>query len=135
MLVFVAGSLLHTAWSHCFPLPCRFSPYEWYDAHPCNPGSEVVENNFTLLNSFWFGMGSLMQQGVCLLSPGPSHPRKVAFLPSGSFDLSKVSLRPLITYQKAHTEKPLVHALTPRFTACSTALDRARICSYQRPRH
>ncbi|CAG6014737.1 unnamed protein product [Menidia menidia] len=33
----------------------RFSPYEWYDAHPCNPGSDVVENNFTLLNSFWFG--------------------------------------------------------------------------------
>lgn len=53
-------------------LPCpprRFSPYEWYDAHPCNPGSEVVENNFTLLNSFWFGMGSLMQQGMCP-SPG-----------------------------------------------------------------
>lgn len=48
---------------------CRFSPYEWYDAHPCNPGSEVVENNFTLLNSFWFGMGSLMQQGTC------PHPR------------------------------------------------------------
>lgn len=41
----------------------RFSPYEWYDAHPCNPGSDVVENNFTLLNSFWFGVGSLMQQG------------------------------------------------------------------------
>ncbi|KAM4567435.1 glutamate receptor ionotropic, kainate 3 isoform 1-T1 [Fundulus diaphanus] len=40
----------------------RFSPYEWYDAHPCNPGSDVVENNFTLLNSFWFGVGSLMQQ-------------------------------------------------------------------------
>lgn len=51
----------------CFPL-CRFSPYEWYDAHPCNPGSEVVENNFTLLNSFWFGMGSLMQQGGCPVS-------------------------------------------------------------------
>ncbi|EGW00554.1 Glutamate receptor, ionotropic kainate 3, partial [Cricetulus griseus] len=45
----------------------RFSPYEWYDAHPCNPGSEVVENNFTLLNSFWFGMGSLMQQGSELM--------------------------------------------------------------------
>lgn len=43
---------------------CRFSPYEWYDAHPCNPGSDVVENNFTLLNSFWFGVGSLMQQGI-----------------------------------------------------------------------
>lgn len=53
------------------PSPCcRFSPYEWYDAHPCNPGSEVVENNFTLLNSFWFGMGSLMQQGMWPLPRG-----------------------------------------------------------------
>lgn len=23
----------------------------------------MVENNFTLLNSFWFGVGALMQQG------------------------------------------------------------------------
>ncbi|NXN99051.1 GRIK3 protein, partial [Rhinopomastus cyanomelas] len=45
----------------------RFSPYEWYDAHPCNPGSDVVENNFTLFNSFWFGMGALMQQGSELM--------------------------------------------------------------------
>ncbi|XP_072404646.1 glutamate receptor ionotropic, kainate 3 isoform X2 [Chiloscyllium punctatum] len=45
----------------------RFSPYEWYDAHPCNPGSDVVENNFTLLNSFWFGVGALMQQGSELM--------------------------------------------------------------------
>lgn len=54
----------------------RFSPYEWYDAHPCNPGSDVVENNFTLLNSFWFGMGALMQQGmyVSLPPPQPSPP-------------------------------------------------------------
>ncbi|XP_029475872.1 LOW QUALITY PROTEIN: glutamate receptor ionotropic, kainate 3 [Rhinatrema bivittatum] len=45
----------------------RFSPYEWYDAHPCNPGSDVVENNFTLLNSFWFAVGALMQQGSELM--------------------------------------------------------------------
>lgn len=25
-----------------------------------------MENNFTLLNSFWFGVGALMQQGSCL---------------------------------------------------------------------
>ncbi|KAG9492879.1 hypothetical protein GDO78_001045, partial [Eleutherodactylus coqui] len=45
----------------------RFSPYEWYDAHPCNPGTDVVENNFTLLNSFWFAVGALMQQGSELM--------------------------------------------------------------------
>ncbi|XP_016110710.1 glutamate receptor ionotropic, kainate 2-like [Sinocyclocheilus grahami] len=41
----------------------RFSPYEWYNPHPCNPDSDVLENNFTLLNSFWFGVGALMRQG------------------------------------------------------------------------
>ncbi len=41
----------------------RFSPYEWYNAHPCNPDTDEVENNFTLSNSFWFAVGTLMQQG------------------------------------------------------------------------
>lgn len=42
----------------------RFTPYEWYNPHPCNPDSDVVENNFTLINSVWFGVGALMQQGI-----------------------------------------------------------------------
>ena len=41
----------------------RFSPYEWYNPHPCNPDHGVVENIFTLSNSFWFAVGTLMQQG------------------------------------------------------------------------
>ncbi|KAM7133338.1 glutamate receptor ionotropic, kainate 1 [Molossus nigricans] len=45
----------------------RFTPYEWYDPHPCNPDSDMVENSFTLLNSFWFGIGALMQQGSELM--------------------------------------------------------------------
>lgn len=44
-------------------IPCRFTPYEWYDPHPCNPSSDVMENNFTLLNSLWFGVAALMRQG------------------------------------------------------------------------
>lgn len=45
----------------------RFSPYEWYNPHPCNSNSDVVENQFNILNSLWFTIGSLMQQGegVC----------------------------------------------------------------------
>lgn len=62
-----------------FVLFFRFSPYEWYDAHPCNPGSDVVENNFTLLNSFWFGIGSLMQQGTAP-PPSPTHPPPAAIV-------------------------------------------------------
>lgn len=45
-------------------LALRFTPYEWYNPHPCNPDSDVVENNFTLINSVWFGVGALMQQGL-----------------------------------------------------------------------
>jgi len=41
----------------------RFSPYEWYNPHPWNPDNTVLENIFTLSNSFWFAVGTLMQQG------------------------------------------------------------------------
>jgi hypothetical protein len=45
--------------------PCcaRFSPYEWYNPHPCIPETDCVENTFNLSNSFWFAIGTLMQQG------------------------------------------------------------------------
>ncbi|XP_036451150.1 glutamate receptor ionotropic, kainate 1 [Colossoma macropomum] len=45
----------------------RFTPYEWYNPHPCNPSSDVMENNFTLLNSLWFGVAALMRQGSELM--------------------------------------------------------------------
>ncbi|XP_064627648.1 glutamate receptor ionotropic, kainate 2-like isoform X6 [Lineus longissimus] len=41
----------------------RFSPFEWYNPHPCNPETDIVHNVFTLSNSFWFTVGTLMQQG------------------------------------------------------------------------
>lgn len=41
----------------------RFSPYEWYNPHPCNQDTDTVMNSFTLSNSFWFTVGTLMQQG------------------------------------------------------------------------
>ncbi|XP_060574773.1 glutamate receptor ionotropic, kainate 2-like isoform X2 [Ruditapes philippinarum] len=41
----------------------RFSPYEWTNPHPCNEDSDLVENQFTICNSLWFTIGSLMQQG------------------------------------------------------------------------
>ena len=42
----------------------RFSPYEWAHPHPCEDmGGLVYENDFTLPNSFWFAIGTLMQQG------------------------------------------------------------------------
>ncbi|XP_047523152.1 glutamate receptor ionotropic, kainate 2 isoform X1 [Pieris napi] len=41
----------------------RFSPYEWDNPRNCVDEPPVLENQFTLLNSLWFTIGSLMQQG------------------------------------------------------------------------
>ena len=41
----------------------RVSPYEWHNAHPCTAASDTTENQFSISNSFWFTIGTLMQQG------------------------------------------------------------------------
>ena len=41
----------------------RLSPYEWENPNPCQQEEDVLENNFNLPNSFFFTIGSLMQQG------------------------------------------------------------------------
>ncbi|GFQ84075.1 glutamate receptor ionotropic, kainate 2 [Trichonephila clavata] len=47
----------------------RLSPYEWI--HPRHrPNSELVANRFTLVNSLWFMMGSLMKRGCDFLPRG-----------------------------------------------------------------
>merc|ERR1712223_1039215 len=55
----------------------RFSPYEWDNPHPCNEEPEVLVNEFSLINSMWFTIGSLMQQGSDL-SPKAISTRMVA---------------------------------------------------------
>ncbi|XP_052810419.1 glutamate receptor ionotropic, kainate 2-like isoform X2 [Mya arenaria] len=57
----------------------RFTPYEWENPHPCDQESEEVENQFTILNSLWFTIGSLMQQG-CDIMPKAMSTRMVAIL-------------------------------------------------------
>lgn len=41
----------------------RICPYEWNNPYPCIEEPEELENQFTLQNSLWFTIGSLMQQG------------------------------------------------------------------------
>lgn len=41
----------------------RFSPYEWNNPHPCLAESDVVENQFSVSNSFWFITGTFLRQG------------------------------------------------------------------------
>ncbi|XP_049532370.1 glutamate receptor ionotropic, kainate 2 isoform X1 [Anopheles darlingi] len=55
----------------------RFTPYEWENPHPCNREPLFLENSFTLLNSLWFTIGSLMQQG-CDIAPKAVSTRMVA---------------------------------------------------------
>ena len=40
----------------------RFSPYEWNNPHPCEPESEIMENQFSVSNSFWFITGTFLRQ-------------------------------------------------------------------------
>ena len=42
---------------------CRFSPYECDNPHPCRTDQDILVNDFSLVNSMWFTIGSLMQQG------------------------------------------------------------------------
>ncbi|XP_046399579.1 glutamate receptor ionotropic, kainate 2-like [Ischnura elegans] len=41
----------------------RISPAEWNNPYPCIEEPDTLENQFSLKNSLWFTIGSLMQQG------------------------------------------------------------------------
>lgn len=44
--------------------PWRLTPYEWYNPHPCLKGRcNLLINQYSLGNSFWFPVGGFMQQG------------------------------------------------------------------------
>ncbi|ELK37824.1 Glutamate receptor, ionotropic kainate 2 [Myotis davidii] len=77
--------------------PLGFTPYEWYNPHPCSPDPDVVENSFTLLNSIWFGVGALMQQGAALTHENrdDARPRAVEGQPVPADLKSRIS-----TYEK-----------------------------------
>lgn len=59
-LYVLAAYVLVSLTIHCV---ARFSPYEWHNPHPCDRDNATVENQFTVANSFWFAIGTLMQQG------------------------------------------------------------------------
>ncbi|KAJ3590359.1 hypothetical protein NHX12_008311, partial [Muraenolepis orangiensis] len=45
-------------------LVARLTPYEWYNPHPClKGGCNLLINQYSLGNSFWFPVGGFMQQG------------------------------------------------------------------------
>ncbi|XP_025836785.1 glutamate receptor ionotropic, kainate 1-like [Agrilus planipennis] len=52
----------------------RFSPYEWNNPHPCHQDSDIVENQFSVSNSFWFITGTFLRQGSGL---NPKVPKRI----------------------------------------------------------
>ncbi|GLV43978.1 Kainate-type ionotropic glutamate receptor subunit 1D [Carabus blaptoides fortunei] len=50
----------------------RMSPGDWENPHPCNQDPEELENIWTLKNTLWLTLGSLMTQGCDILPKGLS---------------------------------------------------------------
>ncbi|KAJ3628095.1 hypothetical protein MTP99_015421 [Tenebrio molitor] len=50
--------------SLCFFVMGRLSPSEWTNPFPCVEEPEYLINQFSIRNSLWFTIGSLMQQGT-----------------------------------------------------------------------
>ncbi|XP_023163443.1 glutamate receptor ionotropic, kainate 1 isoform X2 [Drosophila hydei] len=44
-------------------LLAKLSPMEWRSIHPCDVDHLTISNQFTISDSFWFTIGTLMQQG------------------------------------------------------------------------
>ncbi|XP_065566794.1 glutamate receptor ionotropic, kainate 2-like [Artemia franciscana] len=61
--VWIWMSIAYVGVSVVLYMIARLSPYEWYNPYPCIEDPDVLENQFNLLNSMWFTLGSLMQQG------------------------------------------------------------------------
>ncbi|XP_065225870.1 glutamate receptor ionotropic, kainate 2-like isoform X1 [Planococcus citri] len=55
----------------------RLSPYDWESPHPCDSNVEELENALSLVNSLWFSLGSVLQQG-CDILPKATSSRIVA---------------------------------------------------------
>ena len=68
LMPFTAEVWMYVAFGYVFVslvlfVLARFDPYEWDNPYPCIEEPEELENQFSLANSFWFTIGSLMQQG------------------------------------------------------------------------
>lgn len=63
LTVWIGMSLAYLGVTLVLFILARFSPTEWDNPYPCIQDPEELENSFTMLNSFWFTIGSLMQQG------------------------------------------------------------------------
>ncbi|XP_064489101.1 glutamate receptor ionotropic, kainate 2-like [Ornithodoros turicata] len=80
--VWVSMAMAYVGISVLLFLVARFSPYEWTAAPPCeliesSAHGPILRNHFTLLNSLWFTISAIMQQG-CDASPRSTSARIIA---------------------------------------------------------
>lgn len=76
----------------------RISPAEWTNPYPCIEEPDSLENQFSLINSFWFTVGSLMQQGSDV---APMYVLCVHFLMNCFYNLMFLYRNHKITYFSA----------------------------------
>ncbi|KAK4475916.1 hypothetical protein MN116_001159 [Schistosoma mekongi] len=48
----------------CLFVAARLSPHEWTATHPCEVDGDTRKNQFTLLNSFYYNVSALLNQGT-----------------------------------------------------------------------
>ncbi|KAK9686988.1 Ligand-gated ion channel [Popillia japonica] len=53
-------------------ITARLTPSEWESPHPCDDNPQELENIWSLRNSFWLTLGSIMAQGCDILPKGLS---------------------------------------------------------------
>lgn len=94
----------HLPFGHCcsfgfiINLSTRLTPYEWYNPHPYLKGRcNLLINQYSLGNSFWFPVGGFMQQGSTIAPRALStrcvsgvwwvrrHPHLRLFTPTANF--------------------------------------------------
>ena len=62
ILLYILARYTHADYHSVLSYVVRSSPYEWENHYP-GIDEEVLVNEFSLYNSLWFTIGSLMQQG------------------------------------------------------------------------
>ena len=68
----------------------RLTPFEWDNPYPCIEDPDEIENMFSLANSFWFTMASLMQQGSDVAPASSSN--RLLYLMTYSYQYKSFSL-------------------------------------------
>lgn len=61
---YLSATVSHFCFYYRLNFFARLTPYEWYNPHPYLKGRcNLLINQYSLGNSFWFPVGGFMQQG------------------------------------------------------------------------